>query len=127
MQLHEYVENGVEVLELTGEIDLHYSPVLRDLLKAKAKSRCAALLLDVSRVRFIDSTGLAAILQYLRDSTNFEGKFCIGGVGEDLRCIFEIIRLDKSMPIFADTAKAKQALTSNCLPKPAVPLFASAT
>jgi anti-sigma B factor antagonist len=73
------------------------------------------LLLDVSRLSFIDSFGVAAIVEYLRDSTQFGGRFCIGGADEQLRSIFELIRLDQAMPIFADNAKAKEALTYNCL------------
>jgi anti-sigma B factor antagonist len=126
MRLHEYRENDIDVLELEGEIDLHYAPVLRDLLCGKARSRCHSLLLDVSRVEFIDSTGLAAIIDYLRKSNSFGGRFCIGGVGEQLQPIFEIIRLDRAMPIFAEVAKAKQALTYNCVPAVSEPLFKSA-
>ncbi|HEX8280180.1 MAG TPA: STAS domain-containing protein [Chthoniobacterales bacterium] len=126
MHLHEYCENGVDVLQLQGEIDLHYAPVLRALLKAKANSRCRSLLLDFSGVRFIDSTGIAAIVEYLRYSNTFGGRFCIGGLSEVVRTTFEIVRLDKAMPIFADLGKAKEALSYNALPRPSAPVFASA-
>src|SRR5215217_7882298 len=118
MQLHEYTENSIDVLQLKGDVDLHYAPVLRALLKAKAKGRCRTLLLDMSAVSFVDSSGLAAILEYLRDATNFGGRFCIGGVGKQLRGIFEIIHLDKVMPVFADALEAKKALACNRVPTP---------
>ena len=126
MQLHEYTERDIDVLELHGEVDLHNARCLRALLKAKANSRCRSLLLDVSCLRFIDSTGLAALIEYLRDSTQFGGRFCIGGVGEQLRWTFEVVQLDKAMPIFADCEKAKEALAYNCLPIPSQPLFCAA-
>ena len=126
MRLHEYKENDVDVLELHGEIDMHFAPVLRGLLSGKCRTKCPALLLDMSAVEFIDSTGLAVILEYLRDATAYQGRFCIGGISENLRAILEIVRLDRSMPIFRDVVAAKQALLSGHIPAVSEPLFASA-
>ena len=126
MRLHEQVRDGIDVFVLGGEIDLHYAPVLRARLQAKARSGCPALLLDVSGVGFIDSSGISAILEYLRDATKFGGRFCIGGVSEQLRWIFDVVGLGKVMPIFADAAQAKEALSSGSMPVPATPLFAAA-
>ncbi|HEV3409736.1 MAG TPA: STAS domain-containing protein [Chthoniobacterales bacterium] len=126
MRLHEYKESSVDVLELEGEIDMHFAPVLRQLLCGKRDARCPALLLDLTAVEFIDSTGLAVILAYVRDTTAYDGRFCIGGVSENLRSIFEIVRLDRAIPIFADVAAAKHALLSGRMPAVSEPLFASA-
>lgn len=106
------------------EIDLHYAPLLRRLLHAKAKRRCPALLLDVSRVGFIDSSGISAILEYLRDATKFDGRLCVGGVSEQLRWIFDIVHLEQAMPIFDDATKAREARVSGCLP-PCKQLFSA--
>ncbi len=59
MRLNELVEDGDHVFCLQGEIDLHYSPVLRSLCQSKIKARCPVLILDLSGVDYIDSTGLA--------------------------------------------------------------------
>lgn len=126
MRLHEYRENNVDVLELKGEIDMHFAPVLRRLLLGKRAVHCPALLLDLTAVEFIDSSGLAVILEYVRDTAAYDGYFCIGGVSENLRTIFEIVRLDRAMPIFADVAAAKYALLSGSVPRVSEPLFASA-
>jgi anti-anti-sigma factor len=125
MRLHEYKEGNVDVLQLEGEIDMHFAPVLRGLLCGKREARCPALLLDLSAVDFIDSTGLAVILEYLRDATAYDGRFCIGGVSENLGTVFETVGLDRSMPIFRDAGAAKQALLSGRLPSVSQPVFAS--
>ena len=124
MKLYEYSENSIDVLRLRGEIDLHYAPVFRALLKTKAKGRCRKLLLDMTAVSYVDSSGLSAILEYLRDATKFGGCFCIGGVGKQLRGIFEMIHLTKVMPIFADAGEAKLALVCNRVPTPSERIFA---
>lgn len=124
MRLRESKENNVDVLELDGEIDMHFAPVLRRLLRGKRDAQCPALLLDLAAVEFIDSTGLAVILEYVRDTTVYHGLFCIGGVSENLRTIFEIVRLDRAMPIFRDSTTAKSALLAGRIPAVAEPLFA---
>jgi anti-sigma B factor antagonist len=126
MHLHEYHDSGIDVLQLEGEIDLHYASAFRDLLQGKVKSNCPALLLDLTRVNFIDSTGIAAILEYLRAATNSGRRFCIGGVAEHVGTVFRIVQLDKSMPIYVNAAAARDALVQDRLPSPSQPLFASA-
>ena len=126
MRLREYKESSVDVLELQGEIDMHFAPVLRGLLKGKRDTRCPALLLDMTAGEFIDSTGLAVILEYVRDTSAYDGRFCIGGVSENLRTIFEIVRLDRAIPIYHDATAAKNALISGAIPAASEPLFASA-
>ena len=41
MRLHEYRENNIDVLKLEGEIDMHFAPVLRRLLRSKRATRSA--------------------------------------------------------------------------------------
>ena len=126
MRLRESREKGVDVLELEGEIDMHFAPVLRRLLQSKRDKRCPSLLLDMTAITFIDSTGLAVILEYVRDTNAYEGRFCIGGASENLRTIFEIVRLDRAIPIYHDASAAKKALVSHAMPAVSEPLFASA-
>jgi len=101
---------------LQGEIDLHYSPVLRSLFQSKIKARCPVLILDLSGVDYIDSTGLAVVMEYFRDTAEYEGILCLAGLNEKLKTIFEIVGLDKTIPIFASTAAAKVALKEGSVP-----------
>jgi anti-sigma B factor antagonist len=116
MRLNELVEEGGVVFCLQGEIDLHYSPVLRSLCQSKIKARCPVLILDLSAVDYIDSTGLAAVMEYFRDTAEYGGILCLTGLNEKLKTIFEIVGLDKTIPIFASTAAAKVALKEGRVP-----------
>ena len=116
MRLNEVVEDGGDVFYLQGEIDLHYSPVLRSLFQSKIKARCPVLILDLSGVDFIDSTGLAAVVEYFRDAAEYEGILCLTGLNETLKAIFEVVNLDKAIPIFASTPAAKIALKEGRVP-----------
>jgi anti-anti-sigma factor len=80
----------------------------------------------MSGVEFIDSVGVAALLEYLRDATDCGARFCIGGLTPAVRATFEIVSIAKVMPVYVDAAKAKEALLSNQLPPVSTPLFAAA-
>ena len=95
MRLNELVEDGGHVFYLQGEIDLHYSPVLRSLCQSKIKARCPVLILDLSEVDYIDSTGLAVVMEYFRDTAEYGGILCLTGLNEKLKTIFEIVGLDR--------------------------------
>lgn len=117
MQLQESIDDGIAILSLRGQVDLHYAPVLRSLLQAKLNIRCPALILDLTEVSFIDSTGLAVIIEYLRDAHEFGGAFCIGGVNADVQGIFDIVRLSLVVGIYRTVAEAKDALQRGELPE----------
>ena len=123
MRLKELVDDGIDVFVLEGEIDLHYAPVLRSLLQAKVRARCRSLVMDLSGVTFIDSSGLAAVIEYFRDSGDCDGVLCLSGLNDTLRTIFEIVRLDKVIPIFASRAEAIAALKTGSVVPPEASIF----
>jgi anti-sigma B factor antagonist len=125
MKLHESQDGDVAVFHLEDEIDLHYAPALRALFQAKANQRCPALVVDLSGVPFIDSTGIAALLEYLRDASDFGGRFCLAAPTEHVRHVFEIVRLQEALPIFDSTAAAVTALAHDAMPFPVQRLFGS--
>lgn len=123
MKLRESTHQHIDIFHLEGEIDLHYAPALRTLMQGKIKQRCRALVVDLSEVPFIDSTGISVLIEYLRDAAEFGGQFCLSGLTVHVRDVFEIVRLDKALPIFDDVADATAALCSGHAPMPAEPLF----
>ena len=123
MRLKEIVDDGVDVFLLEGEIDLHYAPVLRTLLQNKVQARCRALVIDLSAVTFIDSSGLAAIIEYFRDSSDCDGVLCLAGLNDTLETVFEIVRLDKVIPIFETRSEAIAALKAGTVAPPEAAIF----
>ena len=112
MRLKELVEDGVHVFALEGEIDLHFAPVLRDMLQAKLKSHCPALILDFEDVDFIDSRGIAAIIEYYRDSAEYGGRICLAALSPEVRPIIETVKLETVMPVCLTVAEAIIAMKS---------------
>lgn len=114
MQWSESEDDGCKILKLGGEIDLQHSPELRAILLGKAKARCPALLIDFSDVSYIDSSGLATLIEYRREAGLFSGKFAIAGLTERVRTIFDLVRLNEILSIHPTLAEARTSL----LPKP---------
>jgi anti-sigma B factor antagonist len=123
MRLKESVEDGIEMFALEGEIDLHYAPVLRSLFRSKLKASTPALLLDLSKVEYIDSTGLATIIEYYRDAARHAGVLCLIGLNRNLASIFEIVKLDKAIPMFGNVTEAITAIKQRALQAPPTSLF----
>jgi anti-anti-sigma factor len=88
------------VLALEGEIDLHVSPRVAESLRALAEKKPERLVVDLSRVTYIDSSGLAALIEGMQNVEAYGGKFVLAGVQENVRPIFEIARLDQVFIIF---------------------------
>src|SRR4029434_1151366 len=97
------------VLPLKGEIDLHVSPVITASLTAMIEKKPERVVIDLSDVSYIDSAGLAALIQAMQKVEAYGGKFLLAGLQETVRSIFEISRLDQVFQIFPDTDTALAA------------------
>jgi anti-sigma B factor antagonist len=94
------------VLPLNGEIDLHVSPAVTASLNAMIEKKPERLVVDLSRVTYIDSAGLATFIQAMQKVEAYGGKFSLAGLQETVRSIFEISRLDQVFQIFPDVDAA---------------------
>ena len=97
------------VLPLKGEIDLHVSPVVTASLTAMIEKKPPRVVIDLSDVTYIDSAGLAALIQAMQKVEAYGGKFLLAGLQATVRSIFEISRLDQVFRIFPDTDTALAA------------------
>jgi anti-sigma B factor antagonist len=97
------------VLPLEGEIDLHISPNVTASLNMMIEKKPKQLIVDLSRVTYIDSSGLAALIEGMQKAEEYGGKFALAGLQETIRTIFEIARLDQVFQIFPDVDAALAA------------------
>ncbi len=94
------------VLPLEGEIDLHVSANVAESLDAIIQKRPKRLIVDLTRVSYIDSSGLAVLIEGMQNVKAYGGKFALAGLGEDVLTIFEIAKLDQVFRIFPDVDAA---------------------
>lgn len=107
MQYNTRDEAGFKVLELSGEVDLHYSPQARKQILALLKEG-ADLLVDLSAVEYIDSSGVASLVEGYQLSKNEKLKFGLIGISDAAMQVLQLARLDKVFPIYNSIADASQ-------------------
>ena len=97
------------VMPLEGDIDLHVSPVVAEALNAMIKKKPERIVIDLSRVTYIDSAGIAVLILAMQEVEAYGGKFFLSGLQETLRSIFETSRLERVFRIFPDVDAALAA------------------
>jgi anti-sigma B factor antagonist len=100
------VSDHANVLPLEGEIDLHVSPRVSISLGQMLDKKPDKLVVDLSRVTYVDSSGLAVLIEAMQTIEEYGGRFAIAGMQETVRSIFEIARLDQVFRIFPDVESA---------------------
>ncbi|MGB5514252.1 MAG: STAS domain-containing protein [Thermoanaerobaculia bacterium] len=90
------------MLELGGE---EY-PGLRDLVRGQIEKGRPHLILDLSSVERIDSNGVGEIVAVWQHAKNQGGELVLAGLKPRIRDIFEILYLDKVIPIFDTVIEA---------------------
>jgi len=97
------------VLPLEGEIDLHVSPEVAQSLRTIITKRPNVVIVDLAKVTYIDSSGLAVLIEGMQKIQEYGGIFAVAGVQESVQHIFEIARLDQVFKIFPDIDTALAA------------------
>ncbi|MGE5301569.1 MAG: STAS domain-containing protein [Acidobacteriota bacterium] len=91
--------NGAKVFSLSGDIDLYSSPVLRKELIFFIGKKVPLLLVDFRDVSYIDSSGIATLVEGLRGMMSHGGKLKLFGIPERIVEIFAFSKLDKVFDI----------------------------
>ena len=94
------VEDGVAVVKLQGEADLHTAPILRDALNEAIESKPETLIVDLTGVTFIDSMMLGVLLSATRRARPNGTELRIVVDDPHVRRIFELTLLDHVMKLY---------------------------
>ena len=90
--------DGAIVVRLAGELDLYNAHLVRDALLAAAKREPERLVIELSEVTFIDSTGLGVLIE-ARTKLKNRGAFLLAGPGLETRRALEISGLDRHFAV----------------------------
>lgn len=112
MQITERTEDAVPIVVITGDIDLESSPKLRAFLRSKVSEKTPGLVLDFAGVSYIDSSGLATLIEYFQGAQGYKGKLALASLTPRVKNVFEIVRLEQIFSIHPDVPTALSALKS---------------
>jgi anti-sigma B factor antagonist len=104
-------DSGV-VVGVEGELDLSTAPQLRDELVALAEEGQTRVVLDLTRLSFIDSTGLSVLVMALNRSRADSGSVVIRNPSQSVLRILEITGLVSVFTIAHEDAVHEDAVPS---------------
>ena len=79
------------VINLSGRVDVNSSPDLRKAaFKALARDKCESLTIDFSGVSFIDTSGLATLLDILLATNERRAQLTLSGLDENVRYLIDV-------------------------------------
>lgn len=100
MHFTSFLENGKLTVALTGEIDHHcarqYIQAISAKIEAYSPDEC---ILDFQEVTFMDSSGIAVVINALRAMAQMEGKLLLSGIRDQPMRVFRASGIDKLVEI----------------------------
>lgn len=97
------------VVHLGGEIDVYTAPLVREKLDDQLREGRTDLVVDLTDVTFLDSTGLGVLVGRLKRVRTLGGSLRLVGSEERVLKVFAITGLDKVFEIHADLDSALAA------------------
>lgn len=101
------VEEKVAVLKIDGEVDMFSSPQARNAIMELVKRRVPRVIVELSGVSYMDSSGVATLIEGLQLCQKYNGTLVVAGLRDNVREVFELTRLDKIFQIFQDVNAAR--------------------
>ena len=93
LKLGHYDKDGIEVIDVQGEIDMYTAPRLRELLIDLVSKTSYQLVTNLDKVGFLDSTGLGVLVGGLRRVRAHDGSLDLVCTQERILKIFRITGL----------------------------------
>lgn len=98
--------DGATIVQPEGEVDLARSPMLRSALGGIIAKGPDRLVLDLSKVGYMDSSGVATLVEALQQCRSRQTTLVLSGLQPRVRSVFEIAKLDAVFAIRDDVDAA---------------------
>ena len=95
----------IAVLVIEGEVDMMSAPVVRDTLVPLFQDTMRGVVVDLSGVTYMDSSGIATMIEGLQWSTREGKRFIVSGLSEQVMDVFVLTNL-KDVFEFAQDSKS---------------------
>ena len=107
MNLIAEVHNSVVVIEVREErLDAHNSGELKTEMQRLFTEGNKNILIDLKDVRFIDSSGLGALVSGFKNAISLQGSLKLAALQPQVKSMFELTRLHRVFEIFPSTGEA---------------------
>lgn len=102
--------NKATIFDVTGDMDLANSPAVRKaLLREVKEKRTPRVVMNLTKVRYIDSSGVASLVEGLKASRDVGTRFILIGLSTSAREVLQLSRLLRIFEIYDNEEQALQA------------------
>ena len=112
LKLDHHTKEGIEIVDVEGEIDVYTAPRLRELLIELVNTGFYQLVVNMEKVEFLDSTGLGVLVGGLKRVRARDGSLDLVCTQERILKIFRITGLTKVFGIHDSVDEAIKARKS---------------
>ncbi len=107
MQIGARHSEGFVIFDISGDIDLANSPSMRKVLLGEIKEKhTRKVYLNLKNVRYIDSSGIASLVEGLKASRDNGARLILFGLSPSVREVMELSRLQKIFEIYDSEEQA---------------------
>lgn len=107
MNLHIEDKGAAIVLEVQEErLDAHNSGDLKNQMLKLFEEGKTNLVVDLQAVRFVDSSGLGALVSGFKNASSRNGNLKLAGLQLQVKSMFELTRLHRVFEIYTDSGEA---------------------
>ena len=100
MHFTSFLQNGQLTIALSGEIDHHCAKNYIQAISAKIEAYTPRIcVLDYQEVNFMDSSGIAVVINAMRQMSQIEGKLILSGLNTQPLKVFQASGVDKLIEI----------------------------
>jgi anti-sigma B factor antagonist len=107
VQISTRQSGNATIVDVQGDIDLYNSPEVRKtLLEALREKRAQRVVVNLKAVRYIDSSGVASLVEGLKVSRELGSRFILFGLSPAAREVLELSRLIRVFEVFENENEA---------------------
>jgi anti-sigma B factor antagonist len=104
--------NDISIVDCSGEVDLYSSTHLREALVKELNLSAPSVLINMMDISYIDSSGIATLLEGLQLSKKTQKRFGLYGLRKNARSVLGLARLDKVFSIWESEQEAVDKIPS---------------
>ena len=108
MEIEVEEKEGYRIVTPVGELDIYTVPLFRKVVLKLEGDRRHDLILDLTRVTFIDSSGLGSLIEIFQKVQSAEGEIAYVVDNPRILKIFRLVDLDRVFPVFPNLGRALQ-------------------
>ena len=109
-KIHLETRGTVTVMDIKGDITAFSEASLGDAYRKASEDGARKLLLKIEKEAYINSGGIAVLIQILAQTRHNDQRVAITGISEHFKKIFNMVGITKFAAVFASTELAIQAL-----------------